>query len=436
MRNRWQRVFPGAIPFLLFLLSSRGAAEAQIAFEGEPIHYESQPVHDRVARLISRIEQGTVHLKYEEPHGYLKSLLDLLEIPIESQGLVFSKTSLQLRRINPDRPRAVYFNDDTYVGWVQFGDVLEIASVDARQGAIFYTLAQNPAEKPEILRDKGQCLTCHASSRTQGVPGFLVRSVFPDVNGQPHFGSGTFVNDHGSPFEQRWGGWYVTGTHGAMRHMGNTLAPDRYRDHFDRDKGANVTSLSGRVKTDPYLSPHSDLVALMILEHQTQMHNLITRANYETRSALHSDRIMNAALDRPDHYQSETTRRRIQAAGDKLLKYMLFSQEFALTSPVQGTSGFAERFSRLGPRDRQGRSLRDFDMKRRMFKYPLSYLIYSESFDALPRPVYDYVRRRLMAILNGKEASVDFEHLTPEDRRHILQILKETKPELVKEAEE
>ena len=273
-------------------------------------------------------------------------MLELLDVPVSSQMLVFSKTSFQLRRITPRRPRAVYFNDDVYVGWVQGGDVVEISSADPQQGAIFYTLKQEPSESPKFVRDRGQCISCHASSRTMGVPGHLVRSVYSDRGGQPLFGAGTFTTDHRSPFKERWGGWYVTGSHGAHRHMGNVFAADRDRpEQLDVEAGANLVDLRQHVNLSPYLGPDSDIVALMVLEHQTRMHNLITRANFETRSALHYDRIMNEAMGRPLDHRSESAQRRIESTAHKLVDYMLFANEFNLKHPIKGTSAFQSEFS-------------------------------------------------------------------------------------------
>lgn len=418
------------ISWQVFLASD---VAAQLRFEEAPINYGKVETDDPVARLQQRIEADEVTLTYDDEHGYLKSLLKHLEIDTSSQVLVKSKTSFQLRKINPRRPRALYFNDETSIGWVQRGDVIEVMTTDPVQGEVFYTLSQEKQAKPQFIRDRGQCIVCHASSRTQGVPGGLVRSVFVSASGQPHFGSGTFTIDHRSPFEDRWGGWYVSGTHGTMRHMGNVISKDRQNPHqLDREAGANVTDLSERLNVSPYLTPHSDIVALMVLEHQTQMQNYLTLASYEARSAAHQDGIMNEALERPEDHVSDSAKRRVASAGDKLLEYMLFAEEFPLTSPVKGTSGFAEEFQAKGPRDSKGRSLRDFDLSTRMFKYPCSYLIYSPSFDRLPTAVKRYVSNRLKAILTGEDEDEDgtFDHLSMEDRRAILEILEETKPKL------
>jgi hypothetical protein len=408
-----------------------GRAHGQLQFESEPINYASAETNDRVASLQQRLDAGELALAYDDRHGYLPAVLESLEIRPSSQALVFSQTSFQLRKISPRRPRALYFSDDTYVGWVQRGDVLEIATIDPHLGTVFYTLEQDASDRPTFVRDRGQCLTCHASSRTQGVPGLLIRSVYPDASGRPILGSGTFTTDHGSPFRERWGGWYVTGTHGEMRHMGNCTVADRSNpEALDLEAGANRGDLKGLCDTSDYLQPHSDLVALMVLEHQSQMHNYLTLAHFETRLALHYNRIMNDALGRPADHQSESTQRRIAAVADKLVRYLLFIDEFALTSPVRGTSEFASQFAAQGPRDRRGRSLRELDLNRRLLRYPCSYLIYSEAFEQLPVEVKQPVYRRLFDVLAGRDTSDEFSTLAPEDRQAIREILTETKPDL------
>lgn len=409
-------------------------AVAQMGFEDEPINYSTAEVEDPIAKLQAAIDSGEVELPYDDEHGYLPALLEVLDIPSSSQMLVFSKTSFQLRRINPHRPRALYFNDEVYLGWVQAGEVVEIMSVDPQLGTVFYTLDQEYAERPKFVRDRGQCLICHASSRTNNVPGPLVRSVFPDRGGQPLLGSGTFTINHTSPLSERWGGYYVTGTHGDQRHMGNETAADKSLPaKLDTESGANVTDLSSRINTEPYLQPHSDIVALMVLEHQAHMQSLITRAAYEARSATWYDSVMNEALERPEGYISDTTTRRIDSASDDLVKYLLFCDEAQLTAPIQGTSGFTEEFTSRGPRDSDGRSLREFDLERRMFKYPCSYMIYSDAFIELPPQVLMRIYHTLGEVLSGKNHDPAFDHLSAEDRKAILEILRETKEDLPEE---
>ncbi len=403
----------------------------QLEFERAPISYHQAEVSDPVARLQAKIDAGRERLEYDADFGYLKSLLERLDVPISSQGLVYSKTSFQLKRIDPRHPRAVYFNDRVYIGFVQQGDVLEVASVDPRNGVVFYTLSQRRTDRPKFVRDRGQCLTCHASSRTAGVPGVLVRSVLVSPAGQLMLGTRAYTTDHRSPLRERWGGWYITGRHGSDYHMGNiTIARRSDADQIDLAAHANLESLDGLVDTAPYLSPYSDLVALMVLEHQTQVQNRITRAHFETRIARHYDQVMNEMLERPDDYQSDTTKRRIDRVAEQLVDYLLLVDEYHLVSPVRGPSRFAEEFQQRGPRDHRGRSLRDLDLKTRLFKYPCSYLIYSPSFDALPSAVRRVVYDKLWAVLTGKDTRSKYSHLSPADRRAILEILRETKPNL------
>lgn len=411
------------IPAIAFAQSS--------TFEHPPIDYLNAAVNDPVAQLAGRIAAGKTQLDFDDKHGYLLSVLRELDIPISSQTLVFSKTSLQLQRISPRRPRALYFNDDVYVGYCQNGDVLEFAATDPMQGAIFYSLDQSASDSPEFVRDRGSCLTCHASSRTQNVPGYLVRSVFSDGSGHPILGSGTFNTDHTSPMEERWGGWYVTGTHGKTKHMGNVLynKNDIRGNRELSDEGSNITSLENLVSTAPYLTPHSDLVALLVLEHQTQMHNAIAAANYETRQALHQSFQMNELLERGEGYVSESAQRRIHAVAENVVRHLLMSGEIRFSDPVSGTSGFAEEFVARGKRDSKGRSLRDLDLQNRVFKYRCSYLIQSPAFDTLPDHVRSRIYDRLVEILVKGESSSHFEHLTPDDRAVLVEMLAELKPE-------
>lgn len=416
-------------PIVTAIVLAASAAQAQQSrFEQPPIDYSDAEVHDRVARLAEKIESGEVTLEYDEQFGYLKSVLDHLEVPVSSQTLVFSKTSLQLQRISPHRPRSLYFNDDVYVGYCQYGDVLEFSATDAQQGATFYTLKQSEEGTPNFVRDRGGCLSCHASSRTQNVPGYLVRSVFTDAGGRPQLGSGTFTTDHTSDFKDRWGGWYVTGNHGRMRHMGNTIS-EGDEHSFDREPGANQVDLTRYFSTKTYLAPHSDIVALMVLEHQTQMHNAIAAANYETRQALYQSYQMNEMLGREQDYVSESAQRRIASSADRVLKYLLMCDEFQLTDGVSGSTAFADEFVARGKRDSRGRTLRDFDLQSRLFKYPCSYLVHSEAFAALPDEVRGQVLSQLMDILEGRDESPQYQHLTEQTRRAILEILRDTLPE-------
>jgi hypothetical protein len=427
---RNMKKFAFALGTGLFVAASAvGIAQIPSLAENEAIAYSKTAPADAVARLQKKIDAGETTLEYDDAHGYLPAVLRALDVPVASQGLVFSRTSLQVDRIAPWTPRAVYFNDGVYVGWVQGGPIMEIASVDPKLGAVFYTLSQDRTDRPKFERQTHTCLQCHdSSSSTGGVPGFIMRSVVTDRYGYP-VAAGAGATTDQTPLEERWGGWYVTGTMGNLPHKGNVFAPvlshemGNAQSYLARTKlvsTGDVESLAGRFDTDPYLAPHSDAVALLLLAHQAVVHNLITLANFEARKAAYIGGADGGATPA------------VTAAADRLARAMLFVKAAPLPAPVKGTSTFAADFSARGPRDHQGRSLRDLDLERRIFKYPLSYLIYSEGFDALPAVVTDRVYLRLREVLTGKDTSPEYAHLSDEDRKAILEILTDTKPDFAK----
>jgi hypothetical protein len=396
-----------------------------------PIRYSEAPGENAVTRLQRRIDAGELQLPYEEKGGYLRAVLGALNVPVSSQMLVFSKTSLQRDRIGPRTPRAIYFSDDTYVGFCQHGKVMEVTAVDPKLGAVFYSLDQKPSGKPRFVRQNDACLTCHGSSQNQGFPGHLVRSVYPDAGGYPILLMGTHRIDQSSPLRERWGGWYVTGTSGQQTHLGNLIAEEGQQpEQIVNRAGRNITDLSGRFATAAYPSPHSDVVALLVLEHQTEMHNRLTRANFLTQMALYEWAELSKAMGEPPTTPSESTLSRIRSAGEPVVEYMLFSGETRLTDPIRGTSPFAQEFAQRGPREGKGRSLRDLDLQHRLFVYPCSYLIYSAAFDGLPRAVKEYVLQRLWEVLTEKDTNKKFANLSAADRKAILEILLATKPDL------
>lgn len=388
----------------------------------QAVAYSKTAATDAVARLQQRIDSGDVRLEFDPAHGYLPAVLRALDVPTSSQGLVFSRTSLQVDRIAPWTPRAIYFNDDLYVGWVQGGPIMEIASVDPVLGGVFYTLSQEESEHPRFERQKHTCLQCHdSSSSTGGVPGFIMRSVVTDRYGYT-VATDTGATSDQTPLSKRWGGWYVTGSDGGLSHMGNVMAPalahemgnvQTYLAKANLD-GRTVPDLKERFDTEPYLTPHSDAVALLVLAHQTSVHNLLTLVKYESKKS--------------SQLGGDPVAPNVRYLADQLVRTMLFVKAAPYPGPIGGTSAFAKEFAAEGPRDREGRSLRDFDLRQRLFKYPLSYLIYSESFDALPPAVKSYIAQRIGGVLSGADQSPDFAHLTPADREAIRAILGETKP--------
>lgn len=407
--------------------SARFVAAADL--DRPPIRYATATDTNVVAELKKKLASGSEPLNHDPEHGYLKSVLKALDVPVSSQTLVFSRTSLQRSRIGPKTPRAIYFNDDVTVGFCRHGDVIELAAADANLGTVFYTLDQNPAKRATIERHTENCLICHGSSSNQGFPGHLIRSVSPGRNGDPVLSLGTKRVDHSTPFGERWGGWFVTGTSGRQEHRGNQMVGG-WPGLDETTPNTNVVDLKPYFTVGNYLTPHSDLVALMVLEHQCEAQNRITRANYLTRIALHEQEELNTALKEPPGTRTEGITRRIHWACEPLVQYLLFHEEAQLTEPVAGTSAFTQEFAARGPHDAKQRSLREFDLKTRLFRYPLSYMIYSKLFDGLHPEAKARVYLRLWEVLSGKDQSKEFAHLLKDDRAAILEILRATKPGL------
>lgn len=415
----------------LCFLFSMTSLMASDDFEREPIRYSEATPDNCITRLQQRMDSGEAKLEYEPHFGYLKSLLRELKVSTSTQTLVFSKTSLQRQKIAPRAPRSLFFNDDVYVGFCQNGEVLEISAVDPQLGTVFYVLDQEESEPPKILRQTDNCLLCHGSSQTLGVPGHLIRSVFPDAGGSPILSAGTYRIDQTSPLEKRWGGWYVTGEHGSQKHLGNlVIRGQQVKEPVDNSQGMNLTDLSKRFHTENFLTPNSDIVALMVFEHQAMAHNLLTQANFTARQAAHYEAMLNKELGEPEDHRWQSTASRIKSVGEPLVKYFLFSGEAKLTEPIRGNTNFTQEFAAGGQRDSQGRSLRDFDLEQRIFKYPCSYLVYSESFRVLPQEMRDYIWTRFAEILSGRDESPAFSHLSRTDRDSIREILRDTHPGL------
>lgn len=350
----------------------------------------STPLDNAAERLRLDLASGKVKLAPGEGSlGYLPSLLAQLNINVDTQALVFSKTSFQGTKIGPRNPRAIYFTDEVAVGWVPGGDGMEVAASDPRNGAVFYTFSNG------ALTRRDECVHCHHGASTMGVPGMFIGSVFPDSSGTPAR-TGAIITDHRTPFADRWGGWYVSALQGEQRDRANSTAPDPAEPLVLANEGRqNLHSLAREFDTTRYLAPTSDIVALMTFEHQTQMANLITRLAWDARLNLPLEADLKLTAD-----------------------YMLFADEAPLREPIQGVSTFTETFPQRGPRDHEGRSLRDFDLHNRLFRYPLSYMIYSRAFDALPEAVKSPLYRKL------------YESLAAAHRRDIIEILCDTKPSL------
>lgn len=391
---------------LLLLLATSALAQVQPSFDGSmlydltngPVRY-SDPADNEISRLKSK-------LQFEPRHGYLLSILNALKVPLSSQTLVFSKTSFQAPLIFPSAPRAIFFNDETYIGWVKGADYLEISTADPKLGAVFYVLEQEPRANPRIIR-QDDCLQCHHSARTAGVPGHMVRSVYPMPNGLIHTNTASHITDHRSPYSERWGGWYVSGKFN-FPHLGNKLFPTP-------EEPKNVPSFD----SPAWPAATSDPVAHLVLTHQVAGHNYLARLNYETRAALQLQHVMNEMDGKPDSVDTwtESTRRRIHNAIEAAVRYLTFADEAPLPEPLRGDSTFTAEFEKQHP-------LKKFNLQTRVFEYPLSYLMLTSAAKALHPAVEPLFLARLEQVLLKEAGRGDYARLHPDRAREAWQIFR------------
>lgn len=410
-------------------------------YEKAPILYSQTAPSDAIARLERELAGQTSAFTGTD-REVLEQLLARLDVPVSSQMLVFSKTSLQRRAIHPSQPRAVYFSDDCYIGWVP-GGLIEVASMDPYLGPVFYTLDPRQARETDkditarrggLFQRDADCLSCHGGSFVRGIPSVFARSVFPDKNGEMLLRHGSQVVDFRTPFEDRWGGWYVTGQHGNTTHRGNNFAREREKEailEFDPKVGANLAALDNHFSTDRYPRPDSDIVALLVFEHQIAMHNALTRAAHQSRRMLHYQAELQRAFGDPitETPTFDSVRRVFTNSVEDVVDHLLFKDEAALPESIVGNQVFSADFDRRSVRDASGASLRDLHLRGRLFENRCSYLIYSHSFQSLPETLRRSILIRLAQALNPSTTETRHTHLEFEERLRIAAILKETHPD-------
>jgi hypothetical protein len=394
---------------------SQSGAATSVNRDHPAIQYTGGFHDDPVAKLDRRLREGGGRLAFDDNLGYLPAVLRALGVPIESQILVFSKTSLQASLINPGNPRAIYFNDSAAVAWVRGGDALELAAQDPVRGTVFYTLPQNRSSP--LFERETRCLSCHLTPSSLDVPGMAVRTVFPGAAGIAVTGLAGSKSDHRTPFDQRWGGWYITGKQGPLRHLANAVVASVRNAEGDPAAGlSNREPLPERFSTTSYPTPYSDVVAMAVFEHQMHMMNLITRIGWEARIALSGN---------PER-TAEALAALLKRTVTEFVDYALFIDEAPFTAGIAGTSGFAERFSALGPFDAKGRSLRQFDLSRRLMRYPCSYMVYSDAFKAMPVQAREAIYDRMWDVLSGADPNPRYRRLSAADREAVIEILRST----------
>jgi hypothetical protein len=428
--RRWLRklLMMGAGFFICGMLF----AQEREAYELAPFNYSSAVPEDGVASLQERIASGSLRLGRSD-REIVQALLRELVIPVESQVLVFSKTSLQRQRIGPDRPRSIFFSDTCYVGWVPSG-LVEITSIDPVIGPIFYAFDPAAARTNAsrcLVRD-ADCLRCHGGTFVRGIPGVFVRSVFADGDGDPMLKYGTEVVDFRTPFTNRWGGWYVTGRHGTALHRGNVQAAEKDDQlAVDFRRGANVTDLSRFFPAGEYLTNSSDIVALLILEYQTAMQNTLTRASLNSRRMIDYQRNLQRELKEEitEEPVYQSVKSVLDSSAREVVDDLLFKDEAELPEGIKGSSQFGKAFGANAKRAADGSSLKELLLKGRLFKNRCSYLIYSDSFLKLPKQLKRKIYRKLAGALRPIDPDPRYAYLEADERARLVEILRQTFPE-------
>lgn len=406
---------------LLLLALIPGASAAVDFWDLPPIFYSDTAPTGVLARKAADFASGTRKPAGESQLERLRFVLRELGVPEESQVLVFSKTSHQNPLIHPGNPRALFFSGDAYVGYVP-GGVIETITHDPVLGVVFHVIEPGMDGGLRIARDSGHCLTCHGTMRTEGVPGMLIRSVMPDAGGHPLLALGTTHVTHVTPLEERWGGYYVTGS-SSIPHLGNRT--------YGEDEGRNVKAeisdledLTGRIDVSLYPRPTSDIVALMVLEHQCLMHNLLTAASLNYRRAWH----MGRAIDPEGDPDAGAAGRVADGMADKINACLFFRDEAPLGEGIEGGEGFQRAYLALHPKSSTGESLADFQLYGRLFKNRCSTMVYSEAFRVLPDRVKRAVYDRMRQVLLGDEPPEPYAYLKASERKRIVRILDDTHP--------
>jgi len=406
----------------LFLLALLGLGSPRVAhaqtnysdINAPPHNYRERTPMDRFTQLKDALESGKIQLDRSSEKAFVLSLLRVLDVPATSQMLVFSTTSLQLSLISPANPRALYFNEDLYVGYVPGGRI-EIVSLDPELGGIYYIL-DIPKDASALRVERSErCMNCHASDDTAHVPGLVVKSVVPGPRGGSLTAYRLGQTGHGVPFEQRFGGWYVTGEYGITNHLGNLTGK------LAEGKLATIPNPpGGRFDFAKYPVTTSDILPQLLLEHQAGFVNRVVEAAYRARTALFvSDGKLTAAQEAELDEQAKTVTR-----------YLLFADEAPLPGKVEGDAAYQADFLRTQRATKDGLSLKDFDLQTRLFKHRCSYMIYSPVFTSLPTPLKKRIYQRLDAALNLKQSDKEISYIPAAEKKVIRAILKATLADL------
>jgi hypothetical protein len=428
--NRFVALLPLAFAVLAGTVP-RASGQSTPDYEQPPVNYSATKPSDAVAQLQQRIELGELAFAGSDQE-VLRDVLRALRVPVESQLVVFSKTSLQRGRIRPDHPRALYFSDSVYVGWVP-GGLIELVAIDPQLGPVFYSFdpqaARGAARK--FVRDS-DCLRCHGGAFVRDIPGVFARSVIPAASGEPLLRHGTELVDDETPFEKRWGGWYVTGYSGEVNHRGNAFGSEAGDELVFELSSKRPVELSEFFDTSVYPQKTSDVVALLVFEHQMAVQNAVTHAAHHCRKMLEYQRGLQKAMNDPitDEPSYDSVKSVFASAVQTVVDRLLFRDAAPLPAGVTGSDAFRASFAQAAPRSRAGHALKDLQLRDRLFAQRCSYMIYSEMFAAMPAQLKTRIFERLYTALHDDSPKSRYAYLDADEKRRSAEILLETHPEV------
>jgi hypothetical protein len=397
-----------------FSLWAFAATGADPAFDQPPHNYWTRPLGDRFTHLKEAVEAGRIVLDGSNGEkAFLLSLLHALDVPASSQMLVFSTTSLQLRLITPANPRALFFNEDVYVGYIPGGRI-EVVSLDPALGGIYYIFDIPRGTEPLHAERSNRCMNCHAAEETGNVPALVIKSVIPGLRGGSLDSFRHGETGHAVPLSTRFGGWYLTGAQNFGQNWGNLVGQLSAEGltKYPLEPGA-------RFDFARYPMADSDVLPQLLHEHQIGFVNRAIAATYHTRSLL-----AKGPLDPTAIADLETQAR-------AFTRYLLFADEVPLPpGGVAGEPAFKADFLWARRPDSQGLALKDFDLRTRLFRNRCSYMIYGAAFAGLPPEFKQRVYRRLDEALDVAKPDAEYAYLPSGEKQAIHHILRTTLTDL------